>query len=125
MLFTKGLIKLFVVNLRLFNFLGSYLYNIDPISFKLNFDNSKNLKIELLCKCAIVIPMYALMSLQLIKFRGLFPNVQLFEGVLYIVHLYTYIGTLYVYYSRNHQVLELFNLLVQFEQQLSEGSTLL
>lgn len=125
MLFTKGLIKLFTLNLQLFNLLGSYLYKINPITYKLNFDNSKSLKVGLLSKCAVVIPMYALMSAQLVKFRDIFPNVQIYEGILYNVHLYAYIGTMYIYYSRGAEVVELFNFLVELEQQLIQSKLLL
>ncbi len=124
MLFTEGLIKLFVVNLRLFNFLGSYLYQIDPVTYKLKFNNSKKLKVELLRKCAIAVSMYTLVSLQLITFGNVVPSVQLYEGIFFVALAFGYVGTMYDYYSKRTQVVELFNLLVHLERQLLQGKDL-
>ncbi len=118
MLFTKGLIKLFVLNLRLFNYIGSYLYQIDPISYKLKFNKSKGLKVELVCKCTVAVLMYAAVTAQLIAFGDIVPSIQLYEGIFFISLTSVYLGTMYVYYSRSDQVLELFNSLVKLEQQL-------
>ncbi len=119
MLFTKGLIKLFVLNLRLFNVFGSYLYKINPATYKLKFNNSKSLKFELLFKSAIALSMYTVVAVQLIAFRDIVPSVQLYEGIFFISLTLGYLGSLYEYYSRSTQVVELFNSLVQLEQQLS------
>ncbi len=121
MLLTNGLIKLFVLNLRLFNCIGSYLYNIDPVTYKLKFNNSKRLKIELLSKCAVAVAIYGTVVMQLIAFRGKVPSVQLYEGIFFVALAFVYFGTLSVYYTRNTEVVELFNSLVQLEQQLIQG----
>ncbi len=121
MLFTKGLIKLIVVNLRIYNFFGSYLYSIDPNTFKLKFNNTKSLKIELLCKSTVALFLYAMVSAQLLAFQGSFQDIELYEGIFLVTLHSGYVVTLYVYYSRHTQVLELFNSLVSFERQLLRG----
>jgi len=124
MLFTKGFIKLFVLNLRIFNCFGSYLYNIDPVTYQLKFNNTKSLKFELVSKWIVAALMYTLVSVQLVAFGKFVPSIQLFEGVFFVGLTSGYLGTMYVYYSRSIQVLELFNSLVKFEQQLIQGNVL-
>lgn len=124
MLFTKGLIKLFVVNLRLLNCLGSFLYHIDPITYKLKFNNSRSFKHELFSKCGTTLIIYIIMSVQLISFRGIFSNVEFYEGIFIIALPFGYLVTMYVYYSRSIQVLNLFNSLVELEQQLIRGKSI-
>jgi len=121
MLFTKGLIKLFVINLKIFNYFGSYLYNIDPATYKLNFNNSKRLKIELISKWLVAALMYAVVTIQLVAFGDVVPSEQYYEGIFFVSLTSVYLGTMYVYYSRNVEVLELFNSLVKLEKQLLGG----
>ncbi len=118
MLFKEGLIKLLVLNLRIYNYFGSYLYDIDPVSYKLKFNNSKNLKTKLIFKCAVAILYEVILLAQLISFKGIFPNDQFYEAILYAAHIVVYNGTLYVYSSLNTQILEFFNLIVQQEKRL-------
>ncbi len=86
----------------------------------LKFNNSKKLKVEVLCKGIVATLMYALVFVQLIAFGEIVPSVQLYEGIFFIGLTIGYVGTMYDYYSKSTQVVELFNLLVQLEQQLLE-----
>ncbi len=117
MLFKEGLIKLLVVNLGLLNYFCSYFYTIDPISYKLKFNNSKALKTKLIYKCAAAFLYEVIVLAQLIAFKGHFPNDQFYEGILFVSHIAAYYGALFVYCFSNTQMLELFNLLVQLERR--------
>ncbi len=57
------------------------MYQVDPDTYELKFNNSKKLKIEVLCKSAIAVSMYAAVVVQLVAFVGVVPSVQLYEGI--------------------------------------------
>ncbi len=121
MLLTEGLINLIFLNLRILSFLGSHLYEIDPISYNITFHNSSVFKKDLLAKCSAKFALFTTMLIQLIAYRRVFSNAQQFESILYVVAAYAFFGTSYIYYFRKTQVLKLYNSLVELEQQFING----
>ncbi len=121
MLFAKGLSRLILINLRIFNTFGSYLFKIDPVSYELSFQSSTIFKFKMFLKCTISTILSAIMAIQLIQHRTKFHNVDIFEGIFNSVAIQAFLASFYVYFKRRGQVVELFNSLVNFEQNLMNG----
>lgn len=121
MLFSKGIIKFVVLHVRVLHFFGSNVYFIDPVSYKLKANTSKQFKNKMLRRCIaaafIIFPIFV----QLFQFEGIFPRVQQYEGFLYFIFMFSFYSTLLVSYSRNVEAQKIFNSLVQLEQQLTDG----
>lgn len=121
MLVSKGLLIPVIINFYIFNTFTTYMYNINHVSCSLKFDNSKRLKTQLKRKCVITGFFFTLLWIQLLIYRRKFHKAELFEGILYGVQVYGHLITLYVYYFRSDQVVQLFNLILKLEIQLMKG----
>ncbi len=120
MLSLKGTIKLFILNLRFLGLLGTNLFYIDIVSCKLKF-HPQSFKKKTLFRCTAATLIIIATIVQLKVFKGIFPSVQLYQGIWYVVSLSSFLGTFCVSFFRNHQILILFNSLVEFERQLIQG----
>lgn len=87
----------------------------------IEFNKSKEFKTKTLFKCALATFIFATTIVQLKVFAEMFPSAQLYEGVLFVVIMLSYPGTLYVSYFKSAEARKLFNSLVDLEQQLSHG----
>lgn len=121
MLLTKEFAKLFVVNLKLLNATSPYFYHIDPTSHKLSTNDSKYSKFFMHLRYALLCFMVFIMLRQIILYRSIFQNPEIFEGTLFCAAKITFLLTFYVYCSKRDQVVELFNAVVQFEHNLQTG----
>lgn len=121
MLFSKGLIKLVILNIRQLKFHGINLFSIDPASFKLYCNYSNVFKTKLFCRYAVVTLMVSATLAQIIVFGGRFPSARIYEGLLYVVFMLSFLATLFVTFSKNIQAQKLFNSLVELEQELVHG----
>lgn len=125
MLFKQNLLKLIVLHIQFVNKYGPHFYKIDPLTYKLSFQSTAGIKLEMFTKCLIVCCIGIATKLQLLLFRKNFPTAMVYEGILYIVATHSFVAITYVYYSRGSQVVELFNLLTTFEKKLINGNRLI
>ncbi len=122
MLFTKGLIKLLSINLRYLNIFSTYFYQIDPTSFKLSFRNTKSVNRKLIARCVVLLITLIVMKCQLVFYRNSFPSVTVYESLLYIAAIQGMLAMSYVHYTKGAQIVELYNMLIEFERRLINGN---
>lgn len=121
MLFSKGIFKYVVLHLRVLKFLGTNLYSIKPIAYKLEVNHIKKIKKKVSCRCLLATLLLFIIVAQLYLFREKFPRVQQYEGFLYLVCLISFLSRLCVSFSRNFEDINIFNSLVKMEHQLKKG----
>lgn len=120
MLLKETLLPLIRLHLKVLQFCGRFPYSFDNSKNKLVFQNKNGLKGEYL-KHAVLAVLSVIMAFQIFHYRNSFPSTVIYEGILYTCGLLTFILTVNVYFEKSDYVVELFNLLLRFEQNLFTG----
>lgn len=120
MLLTENLLSIVSLHFKYLRKFGTYPYNIDSSTNKLNFEKKRGLKQERL-KHAVLLFVHLVMALQISVYHDKFSNVIIYEGILYAC-LLPFVSIISEVYFRNKgSVTELFNLIITLEQRLFQG----
>ncbi len=122
MFFTHNLIYLIRFSLNFLTIFEPFPYKLSKKSNMLSFSNS-GLKSEIF-KYNVQVMLSMCIIFQLFRFQSLFQFGLIYEGILYGFLPLTFVILIRIYFKRNENVVELFNMLVIFEQKLINGKTL-
>ncbi len=119
MLLTHNFISAVRFHLYFLTLFQPFPFKFIPNSKFLTFTNI-SLKRELF-QHGLQILTSIIIGFQLYRFRSLFPMAIIFEGILYLFLSPVFAVLARVYFKGNKCVVELFNVLVTFEQKLING----
>ncbi len=119
MLFTQNLLLLIRFSLRMLSLFRPFPYKLISKSYLLTFDG-KGYKSEIF-QHNLQIIFSAVIAFQLYRFRSVFQSGMIYEGILYTFLPLAYVILIRIYFKRNKNVVEIFNILVTFEQKLIRG----
>lgn len=122
MLISKGFIKFAVKHLQILSFLGSNIYFIDPLTYKMEVDKSKKIKVKSFIRNFVALLVICPLLGQIIKFGGVFPRVLQYEGFFYFIFLFLFLSILFVSFTKATEARKLFNSLLEIDQQLNQGN---
>ncbi len=116
MLLNENLLDLISLHLRVLKIFGPYPFKLDKLSRVLSSADNKNVlptKVTISLLLTIAILTWA----QLWLSRGNVSTVVTYEGMIYAASDVTFVVTGYVYLVRQRDVIELFNLVCNFERR--------
>ncbi len=76
----------------------------------------------MISRCVFLLITLIVMKCQVVFYRTSFPSATVYEILLYMAAIQGMLAMSYVHYSKGGQIVELFNMLIKFEQILINGN---
>ncbi len=123
MLITHNLLRFIRLNVKTLHFIGTFPFSMNYDTNKLSFSEENGLFRQNLKHFGFLV-FFCISFCQLIYYKSKFPGGVFFESIVFTFTVPAQVTLVDVYYRKSERVVELFNLILNFERKMIGGKIL-